>query len=183
MKLVIFDLDQTLVDFISVHKKATKYVFKKFFNIKASLTEIDFAGRSLVEVFFKLAKLKGIPEKMARKNIRKMLEFYEKSFIQNFPKNPSKHILPGAKKLLEKLSETENIVVLYTGGSGKIVEKVLTSTDLKRYFRFSFYGTKFKAMSIGVATGFHSLNELSKRNPSYLFKNMKDYKKILKVIR
>jgi hypothetical protein len=32
MKLVIFDLDQTLVNFLSVHEKVTRRLFKRFFN-------------------------------------------------------------------------------------------------------------------------------------------------------
>jgi beta-phosphoglucomutase-like phosphatase (HAD superfamily) len=57
MKLIIFDLDQTLVDFISVHDEITKRLFKGFFNIDAKLTEIDFAGKNLNDNFRELARL------------------------------------------------------------------------------------------------------------------------------
>lgn len=225
MKLIIFDLDQTLIDLITVHKETYKETFKKFFNVKATLTEIDFAGKSLTETFFELARLKNIPENKVKKNIKKMIKFYEKGFTKNFPKNPSRYILPGAKKLLEKLSERENIIALYTGCSENITKKVLTESSLKKYFKFSLYGTEvksrkemielaikkaekltgrkfknkdivvigdsirdidcgkqFNALTIAVATGFHSEEQLLKHKPDYLFKNMKDYKRILKVI-
>jgi len=32
MKLIIFDLNQTLVDFLSVHDEVTRRLFKMFFN-------------------------------------------------------------------------------------------------------------------------------------------------------
>lgn len=58
MKLGILDVDQTLVDFLSVHDEVTRRVFKRSFNVDARLTEIDFTGKSLVENFSKLARLK-----------------------------------------------------------------------------------------------------------------------------
>ena len=51
MKLIIFDLDQTLVDFIAIHDEAVYRLFKTLFTVEARLTEIDFAGRSLTETF------------------------------------------------------------------------------------------------------------------------------------
>jgi beta-phosphoglucomutase-like phosphatase (HAD superfamily) len=61
MKLVIFDLDQTLVDFLSVHNEVTRRLFKRFFNVAIRLTEIDFTGKSLTENFSELVRLKNIP--------------------------------------------------------------------------------------------------------------------------
>jgi phosphoserine phosphatase len=55
LKLIIFDLDQTLVDSISVHDKATNELFKRRFGVDARLREIDFAGKSLKENSFELA--------------------------------------------------------------------------------------------------------------------------------
>jgi beta-phosphoglucomutase-like phosphatase (HAD superfamily) len=55
VKLIVFDLDQTLVDFISVHDEVTQKLFRDFFGVDARLTEIDFAGKSLTENFRELA--------------------------------------------------------------------------------------------------------------------------------
>jgi phosphoglycolate phosphatase-like HAD superfamily hydrolase len=43
-------------------------------------------------------------------------------------------------------------------------------------------GKKLNALTIAVATGFHSKKELTSRKPDYLFKNLKDYRKVLKTI-
>ena len=58
MNLVIFDLDQTIVELFHVHNKATKEVMKRNFNVKASLDEIDFAGHTLKRNLEKIAILK-----------------------------------------------------------------------------------------------------------------------------
>jgi phosphoglycolate phosphatase-like HAD superfamily hydrolase len=43
-------------------------------------------------------------------------------------------------------------------------------------------GKLFSALTIAVATGFHSEEELLKVEPDYLFDNLKDYRKVLKAI-
>jgi phosphoglycolate phosphatase len=43
-------------------------------------------------------------------------------------------------------------------------------------------GKLFSALTIAVATGFHSKEELLKVGPDYLFDNLKDYRKVLKAI-
>jgi phosphoglycolate phosphatase len=225
MKLIIFDLDQTLVDFLSVHDEVTRRVFKRFFNVDARLTEIDFAGKSLTENFSELARLKDIPEDIFRKKSNQLLESYETTFDESLPNDATKYVLPGAKRLLSELSKTNHIVALYTGDSSKIVNHVFRATGLGRYFRFCFYGTEvesrsdmvklainkaekstgrefrdkniviigdsvrdiecgksFNALTIAVATGFHSEEELLKAKPDYLFDSLKEYRKVLKAI-
>ncbi len=225
MKLVIFDLDQTLVDFISIHDEVMQRLFRKFYDIDARLTEIDFAGKSLTENFRELARLKNIPIKTFERNSRKLLESYENTFAETIPEDASMYILPGVKELLEELSKTNHIIALYTGDSPGVVHHVFRTTHLGRYFRFCLYGTEvetraemvklaiqkaeklagrefknkniivigdslrdiecgklFGAITIAVATGFHSQVQLSAAAPDYLFKNLKDHSKVLKVI-
>ena len=225
MKLIIFDLDQTLVDFLSVHEEAARRLFKRFFNVEARLTEIDFAGKSLTENFRELARLKGVPDEMFREKSSQLLESYETAFGESLPRDATEHILPGAVKLLGELSKTDHIVTLYTGDSQGIVDEVFRVTGLGRYFRFCFYGTEVEnrsdmvrlaigraeestgrefrdknvvvigdavrdvecgkslgALTIAVATGFHTKTELLQAGPDYLFDNLKDYREVLKAI-
>lgn len=225
MKLVIFDLDQTLVDFTSIHDKAARDLFKQCFGVDARLTEIDFTGRSLAENFLELARLKNIPEDKIWQNSKVLLSSYETSFAKNIPPRASKYVLPGVKQLLEGLLLIGHLVTLYTGDSAEIVNQVFKATGLGKYFKFSVYGTEAKtradmarlaveraerltgrkfrgkdvviignsirdiecgneinALTIAVATGFHSAEELRKHKPDYLFGNLKDYKQVLRAI-
>ncbi len=226
MKLVIFDLDHTLVDLISIHDEATRELFKKFFGVDARLTEIDFAGKSLVDNFGKLAQLKKIPEEIFRKESHQLLENYETIFIEKLPKGQSKYILPGAKELLRKLPKTRHMIALCRGNSPAIVSSLLRVTNLDKYFKFCLSGGTevaaradmvrlaiekakkltgqefrdrkvvvigdsirdiecgklFNALTIAVATGFHSQDQLSAAGPDFLFASLKDYRKVLKAI-
>jgi phosphoglycolate phosphatase len=144
MKLIIFDLDQTLVDVIRFHDSTMGRVFRDFFQVEAKLTDIDFAGKSLIEIFPELAAVKNIPLDIVENNLQKLVDKYEQYFIQNFPTHTESYVLQGVRELLTILANTDNIVVLYTGNPAPIGEKVLTSTGLKKYFKFFFYGTEVK---------------------------------------
>jgi phosphoglycolate phosphatase len=225
MKLVIFDLDQTLVDFIEVHDKVTQQLFSELFGVDARLSEIDFAGKTLSDNFLELARLKNIPENVFRKKGQKLLESYETTFSRSMPADAGKYILPGARELLNELSKTGHIVALYTGDSPGIVSSVFRVTGLAKYFKFCLYGTQvktradmvksavnkakeitgrdfknkdiiiigdslrdiecgklFNALTIAVATGFHSRDQLLAASPDYLFMDLRDYRKVLAAI-
>ena len=225
MKLVIFDLDQTLVDFLPLHDQATQKLFRRFFGVDGRLTELDFAGKSLTENFAELARLKNVPEESFKHNSRRLLKAYEGIVSRSIPEDASRHVLPGARRLLDKLSRTDNLIVLYTGDSPGIVKRVTQTTGLGKYFRFFFSGTElptradmvgqairkaeklagkrfagkdvviigdsirdidsgkqFNALTIAVATGLHSEQELLSHNPDYLFKSLEDDDAVLKAI-
>jgi len=225
MKLIIFDLDQTLVDFIAVHDRAAQELFKQYFGADAKLTEIDFAGKSLIDNFTELAALKGIPADKIKNNSREILERYEQIFGKLIPDDANSFVLPGVKDLLEYLSKTDSLIVLYTGDSPGIVNQVFRVTGLDKYFLFAVYGTdaesragmirlaidraekisgktfkdkeiviigdsirdidagkEFNALTIAVATGFHSENELAKHRPDFLFRSLEDYLEVITAV-
>ncbi len=225
MKLVIFDLDQTLVDFIPLHDETVGRLFKDMFGVEARLTEIDFAGRSLTENFIELGRMKGLPEEMLGKKAGELLARYERLFARSIPRDGRRFVLPGTTELLDGLSGRKHLITLYTGDSPGIVEAVLASTGLRAYFAFWLSGTGFRrradmvaqaitdaekrtggqfrgkdvvvigdsvrdiecgkefgALTIAVATGFHPEEELRKREPDHLFRDLRDYRRILEAI-
>jgi phosphoglycolate phosphatase len=144
MKLIIFDLDQTLVDFLSIHEEAVRRLFKKSFGVDIRLAEIDFSGKSLIENFNELARLKDIHEDIIEKRRNQLLQSYEATFAASLPRDAATYVLPGVKELLGELSKTDHVVVLYTGDSREIAHPVLRATGLSTYFKFCFYGTEVK---------------------------------------
>ena len=153
VKLVIFDLDQTLVDFIPLHDLTVERLFRQEFGVQARLTEIDFGGRSLNDSFRQLAVRKGIPEEKVRQKGTRLLEEYGRIFAEGIPQDARNYILPGVKELLEALSRTDCIIALYTGDSPGVVKAALEATGLDGYFRFKFYGTEVerRADMVGLA--------------------------------
>ena len=152
-KLVLFDLDQTLIDLFKFHNSAFSKAFEKVFNKKASLDEIDFAGKTIKTVAIEIAKLKGISKKELKKKFAKALKLYEKFFIDSLPKNLRPFLLKGASKLIKKLHKEGFILVLVSGGPKKILRTVLKRTGLLRYFSFIVSGEK-EANRVRLVKGF-----------------------------
>ncbi len=138
-KLVIFDMDQTIVDVMPVHEEATDRLFQSFFGVHASLIEIDFAGRSLTSNFASLARLKGIPEDQIEEQQEALLRAYEKIFADTI-QEPNEYVLPGVLSLLESLSTEGHVLAIYTGNSAAVVRSVLLATGLGQYFLFCVHG-------------------------------------------
>ena len=167
MKLVIFDLDQTLVDFVSVHDEITQRLFKEFFSTDTRLTEIDFAGKSLKDNFHELARLKKIPEDIFQKKSPQLLENYGIVFRKSLPLDGAKYILPGVKELLDELLKKDHVIALYTGDSPEIVGAVFRATNLGKYFKFCLYGTEVESRVDMVRLAVNKAKEITGRD----FKN------------
>lgn len=225
MKLIIFDMDQTLVDFLSTHNEATRKLFRHYFNVDAGLTEIDYSGRSLFDSFQTIAVFKQIPQSEFTEKKPLLMESYESYFGKSLPEDPEKYIMPGVRDLLEQLSKSNHVVVLYTGDSQGIVDHIMQATGLGRYFRLFFYGTEvaarsdmvkeaitqagklmgkefrdkdiviigdsirdvecgklFNALTIAVATGTHTIQELLEEGADYVFPNLSSHHEVLNII-
>jgi phosphoglycolate phosphatase-like HAD superfamily hydrolase len=144
MKLIIFDLDQTLVDFAQLHNEVTHRLLKEFFGVEAWLTEVEHAGRSQRDGMRNLAELKGVTRTAFDSSIDRMLERFGIDFAAGMPAEPSRHVLPGAVELLDGLSRAGHVLALYTGDAPGVVEAVLQATGLSRYFSYRFSGTQVK---------------------------------------
>lgn len=153
VKLVLFDLDQTLIDLFKFHNNAFSKAFEKVFDKKVGLDEIDFAGKTIKTVAVEIAKLKGISKKELKKKFTKALKLYEKFFIDSLPKNLRPFLLKGASKLVKKLHKKGFILILVSGGPKKILKTVLRRTSLLKYFSFIVSGEK-EANRIRLVKGF-----------------------------
>lgn len=142
MKLVVFDLDQTLVDAIEVHDRSTQQLFEHIYGVAARLTEIDFAGRSLLENFRELARTRGLPQAEIDEREEEVLRLYEDTFSENLARDGADHLLPGVKDLLAALAAGDRVLALYTGDSRRVGEALLKAAGLDGYFSVRVFGTE-----------------------------------------
>ena len=146
MKLIIFDLDQTIIELFKFHNKTTTTTFKKIFGVKARLDEIDFVGNTIKKNLDTLAKLKGIKKSERNKEIPKAVKNYEKIFISIIPKNIKRFLLPGVHKLIKKLSQDKNnFLIILTGNSKLMTKTVLKRASILKDFHFLITGEHTKS--------------------------------------
>jgi len=97
MKLVLFDIDGTLVDLFSVHDKAFKKTLLDLYGVKGSLFDVDFSGDTLDNVVISIAKKHGLGEKEVEVKRKLITREYFKRFEGELERGNIK-VLPGIEK-------------------------------------------------------------------------------------
>jgi len=132
MKLVIFDLDQTLVNIFRVHDKAYHNTMKEVFNIDACYKKMDYTGKRIPDLVREFALREGIPNAVIDMNMNEAVRAYELNFA-SLLKNVKRHVLPGVRRLVGELGKRHKLAVV-TGDLRSIAESVLQEAGLAGFF-------------------------------------------------
>lgn len=151
-KLILFDVDQTLVDALAHHNVAYKKAFKEVFSVDAEVTDINFAGKIVPNIIRELGELKGIPKNVVESRLTETIERIESFFKESVDKGEIK-VLPGVMELLEKLRKRNHLLGVVTGNPEGITQSILEKGKLKGYFDIFVYGSKGKGRVelVGIA--------------------------------
>jgi phosphoglycolate phosphatase-like HAD superfamily hydrolase len=142
-KLILFDVDQTLVDALAHHNVAYKKAFREVFNVDAQLTDIDFAGKIIPNIVRELAELKGISRDVVESKLTETIERIGLFFKESVAEGEIK-VLPGVRELLEKLRRRDHFLGVVTGNPEDITQSILEKSRLKDYFDIFVYGSEGK---------------------------------------
>jgi len=136
IRAIFFDLDDTLVDSLSLHLRANRLVFEKFgydYNlIQEKVKNIDFMGRRVSDNLIIRRNHSNISEKELP--ARKLIEAREEIFLK-LAKDESK-IYPGAIDLLSKLKELNKINAIVSSGSKKYINLIFNKFKLEKFINF-----------------------------------------------
>ncbi|MEO3811575.1 HAD family hydrolase [Sphaerisporangium sp. B11E5] len=122
------DLDGTLVDSCPAHEAAFRQAIAEIApGVLGSFRYAAHAGASTAEVASRLVPGDAVAaERLARRKQRLYREYAEAGMVA---------VLPGARRLLERLTDDGRTVYLVTSGSRGSVERVLAACSLGGYFR------------------------------------------------
>lgn len=132
-KLVIFDMDETLVDFYPIHDKAFHKATRKVFDCPGCYEKVDHAGRLIPESIKDMCEICKVPASVIKRNMQKAMKLYIQEFISSVPKNPGKYVNSGVKKMLNALKGKVKLA-LVTRDEPEITKKILKATGLDTYF-------------------------------------------------
>ena len=224
MRVLLFDIDGTLIRTGGAGKSAMERAFEKIYGIKNGFDGIQMMGRTDPAILMEAANNYNI------KLEDKKIEEFKKAYFQFLEEEievprPGKYICPGIPTLLSSLENQTNLVLgLLTGNwrqSGflklhhfgidgyftigafaddSFKREELVPVALKRFEEE--YGEKpsqrdvyvigdtpldincakpYGVCTVGVATGFHSLEELKEAKPDYLFEDFQNTEEVVKI--
>lgn len=143
-KLLLFDVDGTILTTFGQAKEAFRVALKEIFGTEGSIDAFSWSGKLDPVIVFELMKGAGFEESFINQRVDDALRLYEKILEKNII--PEKVIIKeGIKEALEDLSKNENFILgLCTGNTPQGARIKLSSVNLWNYFKIGAYGTDGK---------------------------------------
>lgn len=139
--LVIFDIDQTLVQALDVHKAATIQTLREVFGIEGRLEDVDYEGQTIRRNLTEICKFHDVPASMIAKKMSSALKKYDSNFIRLLKSTKRSVALPGAKDAVSLASKHHKLAIV-TGGTKKVATALLRREGLYKHFKIFVFGDK-----------------------------------------
>jgi phosphoglycolate phosphatase-like HAD superfamily hydrolase len=136
-KLVLFDIDGTLLTSGGAGERALRIAFRERFGIDDDLKNVEIAGRTDSGIARRMLASHGLPG--TPENISAFLEAYTQHLALELPRTPGR-LLPGILPLLEALGGDDQFVLgLLTGNLRRGAELKLLQYGIWQFFEFGAF--------------------------------------------
>src|SRR5262245_21301289 len=140
MKLVLFDIDGTLLNCGPQVRPIFASALIDVYGTTGNLDGYDFAGRTDPRIVLDLMTAAGVPEHETRAKLPRMREAYVARLARLLDRGRMS-LLPGVEPLLERLAGRSDVTLaLLTGNWEPGARAKLARFDLNRYFGFGAFG-------------------------------------------
>ncbi len=140
--LVLFDIDQTMVDVLPQQATAFAATFQAVYAVSGALEDVAFAGKTTPNILREVARLHGVPPGDIEARLPVALETLTAHLAPALDHDLRGTRFPGVVEVLEALTATPHLLGVLTGNPPAIGELILRRAGLARYFAFGTYGTE-----------------------------------------
>ncbi len=139
-RLVLFDVDRTLIGRSQCHHDAFSYAFKKVYGVDVDIRIINYGGMTDPAIAIEVLKKIGLKENIICPKIPECMNAIRDYFLENV-KRDKIPILPGVNELLESLNDNGTLLGLVTGNLEPIAWGKLESIHINHYFKLGGFGS------------------------------------------
>ena len=152
-KLLLFDLDWTLIYTGGAGVRALDVAFEKLFRIPKAMKTVSPDGKTDPAICREMIRV-HLKREPGEGEIATLCRGYLDRLAIEIPSSPGYRILPGIPALLEALALREDILMgLGTGNLEEGARIKLARADLMKYFRFGGYGSDAEERPEVLKTG------------------------------
>jgi len=142
MRLILFDIDGTLIFAHAVGRRALTTAMKAVYGTAPAYEDYDTRGKTDPEIVRGVMCAAGVPEDMIRARLPECFDTYLRHVNALIDDGHPVQTLPGIPQLIRALSAREDSLVgLLTGNIEGGAQAKLRPTDLWPYFRLGAYGS------------------------------------------
>ena len=142
MKLVLFDIDGTLIRTYGAGKRAMNGALQKTYNLKDWLHNIRLDGKTDPQIIREALHQCGKESLLNDKSLQKFFDTYIPLLKNEIKQSSTYQILPGVPELLDELSTQEDVELgLATGNIKKGAQTKLHRANLTSFFTLGGYGS------------------------------------------
>lgn len=140
MKLVLFDIDGTIMAWTKVHHDSFSEAFKKVYGVDTNTSIVTGAGMTEQQLITEVLEKNGLSEDVIKSKMNEAMEVMAKYFEKEI-KNNKVEVLPGVEAFLEELNKKGVLMGLVTGNLERIAAGKLKNTGLEKYFKLGGFGS------------------------------------------
>ena len=134
-KLVLFDIDHTLMEVYDTHKKVFATAFKKVYGLDVDYTKWKYHGYTDLEIIHDILDKNNVSKDKIPEIISTMIEDFKKEDLSESV------LLPGVLEILERLKSHDEIIVgIVTGNVEEIAFTKLRHFNIHEFFLAGGYG-------------------------------------------
>lgn len=141
MKLVLFDIDGTLITDRGAARDAFTQSLQEVYGYRGDATRFDFSGRTDPQIARMVLAAEGFGSAEIERGLEALWHHYLRALETNLAGGGSQ-ALPGIEPLVDALDAHEGVVLgLLTGNIEPGARLKLAGPDLNRYFPFGAFGS------------------------------------------
>ena len=222
-KLILFDIDKTLITNATGHKAAFSKAVKEVYGIDTTVEIINYNGMTDPMIIIGVLKKVGLKESEIMLKIKTCMKAMADHF-EKLKDSDQMEIWDGVPELLKELDKRNFLIGLVTGNLEPIAWGKMKRFKINQYFKVGGFasdnsnrielvkiainraeenynfkfdnnvflfgdtpqdvnaGNEAGIITVGVATGIYSMEELKEAGASFAIDNLKDIKRILTII-
>ncbi|MFQ5898827.1 MAG: HAD family hydrolase [Candidatus Methylomirabilia bacterium] len=142
MRLLLFDVDGTLVTARGAGRRAMASAFVQVYGASGPIEEYDFRGKTDLQIVADLMGAAGVPAREIAARVPAFFERYVDELRAEIGAGERVELMPGVAEVVVRLTDRPDALVgLLTGNIEAGARVKLEPTGLWRYFRLGAYGS------------------------------------------